>query len=402
MISRLTWKIALAAATVLVAGTANATPGVNAKDHTITVGASTALSGPQSFYAQENEGALARFEYANHSNELKGWKIKYKLLDDGYQPTSNLANVKKLVEQEHVFAIVCNQGTPTNVAASKYLKGTNVPVIGPTEGYPPLAKLPNYFVLMPNYSWEAGLATQYAVKKLHLKKVGILYENDDLGTPAKEGADAVLRANGITAVAAVPFNVNNVDFSGQIAKLASAGAQAVIVWGSNGNIASALKAANTFGFSPKWFGPFWGADPSTYRLAGKDVDGAYFTSWFAPITVNDKATQVFVDSMHQYASSTPIGALAENGWAEASLFVHAMQKVIAQKKTINRTNLISALNSLHNADIGLVKNVTFTKENHDVGTTKEMLVRAAGGKFHKATPYMSFPEAALKVTQSGN
>lgn len=404
MLKRLTVKWAPITGTALIAAlwtaVAVAAPGVNAAKHTITVGASTALSGAQSFYAQENEGAMARFKHANATNELNGWKIKYKLLDDAYQPTRNLANVKKLVEQDHVFALVCNQGTPTNVAAAKYLKGTNVPVVGPTEGYPPLAKLRNYFVLMPNYSWEAGLATRYAIKHLGIKKVGILYENDDLGTPAKKGAIAVLKANGMKPVATVPFNVNTVDFSGEVGKLASAGAQAVIIWGSNGNIASALKAASTFGFAPKWFGPFWGADPSTYRLAGKRVDGAYFTSWFEPVTVKDKATRAFVKSMHKYERKTPIGALAENGWSEASLFVEGVKRLIKDGKKITRANLIASLDSLRNADIGVVKHVTFTKNNHDVGVTKEMLVKAANGKFYKATPAVSFPEAALNVTNS--
>jgi len=380
--------------------TAFAAPGVDTDNHTILVGASTALSGPQSFYAQENEGARARFEHANDTNELNGWKIKYKVVDDAYQPTRNLANVKKLVEQNDVFALVCNQGTPTNVAASKYLKGTDVPVVGPTEGYPPLAKLPNYFVLMPNYSWEAGLATEYAIKDMGIKKVGILYENDDLGTPAKEGAAAVLKAHGMKAVATVPFDVNTVDFSGQVGKLASAGAEAVIIWGSNGNLASALKAASTFGFAPKWFGPFWGADPSTYRLAGSRVDGAYFTSWFEPVTVDDEATQTFVDAMHKYASKTPIGALAENGWSEASLFVHAVKRLVKDGKAITRANLIDSLNSFRDVDIGVVNHVTFTKENHDVGVTEETLVQAKGGEFHQATESMAFPKAALDVTNS--
>lgn len=376
-------------------------PGIDSTAKTILIGAGTSFSGPQSFYAQVNMGAKARFQLANDTDELKGWKINYKLVDDSYIPTRNLANMKKLVEQDKVFAIVVNQGTPTNVAASKYLSTVpEVPVVGPTEGYPPLAKFPNYFVLMPNYSWEAGLETQYAVKKLGAKKVAVLYENDDLGTPAKEGTTAVLESMGMKPAALVPFSADAVDFTGPVSTLAKAQADAVIVYGGNGNIASALKAANSLGFEPHWFGPFWGADPSTYRLAGPLVDGMYFSSWFKPLTDDDASTNAFVDAMKKYSPKTPIGGLAANGWSEASLFVEGVKTLIDEGKPISRVNLMDALNHFQDKDIGMVQHVTFTKEDHDIGLTQEVLVQAKGGKYYSVTPSMKFPDAALHLTDS--
>jgi branched-chain amino acid transport system substrate-binding protein len=373
-------------------GGSSSVPGVDPKTKTITIGASTAVTGPQSFYYQENQGAMAYFNMLNANGGIDGWKIDYKLLDDAYQPSKNLANVQKLVEQEHVFAIVVNQGTPTNVEAAHYLANTSTPVVGPTEGVLKLAAYPNYFALMPNYGWEAGLVTQYAHDKLGATKVGILYENDDLGIPANVGATATLKALGLTPVASVPFSVNTTDFSPYISELASKGAQTVVMWGSNGNVAAALKAANRISFNPKWFTPFWIADPSTIKLAGSQMNGVYSVSWFLPTTA--PASQDFVTEM-QKSYPKAIGSLAENGWSEASLFGYALKQLLDSGKPVTQQNFMDTLNSMKNADIGTVKSVTFTKDKHTVGVDKEILIQNQGGKFVQATDLLSFPQAAL-------
>ncbi|MCL8207507.1 MAG: ABC transporter substrate-binding protein [Actinomycetia bacterium] len=379
-----------------------AAPGVDAKTKTITVGASTPFTGPATVYSEINMGAAAYFKAVDAKGGIDGWKINYTLLDDGYNPAKNLANVQTLVKQDHVFAIVVNQGTPTNVAAAHFLANTNVPVVGPAEGAPALSHYPNYFVLMPNYAWEAGLAAQYAVQKLGATKVGILYENDDLGIPAKTGAEAELKALGLSPVAAIPFEVTTTDFSPYVGELASKGAQAVLLWGANPNAAAALRAANQIGFHPKWLMAFWIADPSTYKLAGSLLDGVYFPMWFQPLGSRSPAMEAYKAAMRTYEPSTPIGSLAENGYTEASLFGYALKELLDQHKAITQANLIQVLDSLHNADIGTAQGVSFSAADHTSGIHSERIVQAQNGQFVAITGLLPFPPAAVQAVGSGS
>lgn len=369
-------------------------PGVDQTTKTITVGASTAMSGPESFYYEINQGAQAYFNMVNAKGGIDGWKIHYKLLDDAYQPSRNLSNVQKLVQQNHVFAVVANQGTPTNAVAAHYLANTSTPVVGPTEGLLKLASYPNYFVLMPNYGWEAGLAAQYAHDKLGTTKIGILYENDALGIPAKIGATATLKSLGLNPVASIPFDVNTTDFSPYIAELAAKGAQAVIMWGSNGNVASALTASKAIAFNPKWLTPFWIADPSTVKLAGSLMNGVYSVSFFLPTT--SASGQVFVNEMKKYYPQA-IGALAENGWSEASLFGYGLKQLLASGRPVTQQNLMAVFDSMKNAGIGTVPSVSFTKINHTIGVNKDLIIQDQNGRFVQVSGLVPFPRAALNA-----
>lgn len=370
------------------------TPGVDKATKTITVGASTAVTGPESFYDSINQGSAAYFKMVDANGGVDGWKIDYKVLDDAYQPSRNLFNVEQLVQQDHVFAIVANQGTSTNAAAAHFLANTSTPVVAPAEGYPPLAHYPNYFVLMPQYGWEAALAVKYAANELKDRKVGVLYENDDLGLPARTGADAELKALGLTPVAEVPFNVTDTNLTPDVSRLQHAGADAVIMWGANSNAAAALKASAAASFKPHWFFPFWIADPSTVQLAGPALtDGIYCVSWFAPYST--PAASSFRNAMKAYEPGVAPGALSENGWSGAALFVAGLRDVLTKHESVTQKHLMSALDAMKGVAVGPVSAVTFTQGNHGVGVREEKLVRGQNGKFITATPLMQFPHAAL-------
>ena len=370
-------------------------PGVDYKTRTITIGASTQTTGPAAVYYMINQGASAYFDWLNASGKLHGWKIKYLLLNDGYQPTQNLANVKTLVQQDKVFAIAVNEGTATNTAAATFLGGLKTPVVAPAEGNPLLSKYSNYFVEMPNYIEECALATRYAVQTLHVTKVAALYENDDLGQPCVVGMNAELQKLGLKAAATVPFQVSDTNFTPYVSQLATAGAQAVLVWGANPDIASALHAAAPLNFHPKWFGSFFIADPSTVKLAGNLLDGFYTTSWYLPLSSKSPAELDFIKAMAKYEPSVAVGALSEHGWAEASMFGWGLEQLLNQHLPITQANLMKVLNNMHQADFGVVQKASYGAGDHVAGWTAvqgEAFTQFKNGQFVRVTGILSFPK----------
>src|SRR5919202_2935072 len=93
---------ALAIVSAASAGGAGA-PGITSKQ--ILIGGTTPLSGPASAYASVAKGADAYFKYVNDHGGVFGRKIKYKYLDDGYDPAQTVVQTRRLVEQDKVFAI---------------------------------------------------------------------------------------------------------------------------------------------------------------------------------------------------------------------------------------------------------------------------------------------------------
>src|SRR5436309_14509695 len=98
---------ALVAVSAASAG-GSATPGVTAKQ--ILIGGTTPLSGPASAYAAVAKGADAYFKYANDHGGVFGRSIKYKYVDDAYDPSQTIQKVRDLVETAAVFVIYSTLG----------------------------------------------------------------------------------------------------------------------------------------------------------------------------------------------------------------------------------------------------------------------------------------------------
>src|SRR4030088_2863371 len=92
---------------------ASAEDGVSADK--ILFGQATALEGPASALGQGMKmGLEAAFTEVNKAGGVKGRKLELKSVDDGYEPTKSIEAVKKLLEEDKVFAIAGMVGTPTS------------------------------------------------------------------------------------------------------------------------------------------------------------------------------------------------------------------------------------------------------------------------------------------------
>jgi ABC-type branched-subunit amino acid transport system substrate-binding protein len=103
------------AAVLATAVAASADDGVSADK--IVFGQATALEGPASALGRGMKlGLEAAFAEINKAGGVKGRKLELKSIDDGYEPTKSIEAVKKLLEEDKVFAIAGAVGTPTAAA----------------------------------------------------------------------------------------------------------------------------------------------------------------------------------------------------------------------------------------------------------------------------------------------
>ena len=120
-------------------------PGVT--DDTIKIGGSATLSGPTASIGVEVVGAAgAYFDLINQRGGINGRKIDFITYDDLGDSSQYLANVKKLIEQDKVVALVtgfgdatveyiASQGTPTiTFGVSPATFSSKYPTIYPVVG----------------------------------------------------------------------------------------------------------------------------------------------------------------------------------------------------------------------------------------------------------------------------
>jgi branched-chain amino acid transport system substrate-binding protein len=364
--------------------------GVDQAAKTVTIGGFTPITGPVPFYAILTHAADAYFKSMNDKGGIRGWKIKYVTLDDGYDPARSVAVTRRLVEEDHIFALVASVGTGTNVAVIPYARENNLAMLGPIGGASAFFSEPNIFPLLPDYGWSAAANAEYALGDLKLKKIALLWENDELGRSAKRGFDLYMDSQKATPVESIPFEVKTTDFTPHLRRLANSGADAAILFGSNANLAGALKAADRQGVKLTWFAPFFTADPSTYKLAGDLLEGVYFSSWLLPVDSDEPEVKAYREAAAKYYPNDPVGVFGLNGWSNAALFGCLFETLIDSGQPIARANLIAAGNALKDASIGGARKVTFTVGDHR-GTRQEAILQAKDKSFVMVRDFKPYP-----------
>jgi branched-chain amino acid transport system substrate-binding protein len=368
--------------------------GVDQAAKTVTIGGFTPITGPVPFYAILTHAADAYFKSVNDQGGVNGWKINYVTLDDGYDPARSIAVTRRLVEEDHIFALVASVGTATNVAVIPYAKENNLAMLGPIGGASAFFSEPNIFPLLPDYGWSAAANAEYALNDLKLKKVALLWENDELGRSAKRGFDLYMGSQRATPAESIPFEVKTTDFTPHLRRLANSGAEAAILFGSNANLAGALKAADRQGTKLAWFAPFFTADPSTYKLAGDLLEGVYFSSWLLPVDSDEPEVKAYREAAAKYYPHDPVGVFGLNGWSNAALFGVLLKAMIDGGQPITRTNLIAAGNALKDASVGGARKVTFTVGDHR-GTRQEAILQAKGKSFVMVRDFKPYPSVVF-------
>ena len=208
---------ALAVALPVAFAGSSADPGVSAT--TIVIGGTSPLTGPAASYASVARGAKAYFEFVNAAGGVSKRKIDYRIVDDAYNPAQTVQAVRRLVEQDKVFAVFNTLGTEANLAVRDYLNQIKVPQLfvasGATTWGRDAAKYPWTIGFQPSYAAEGLVYGQYIARAKKKAKVAVLFQNDDYGKDLLSSLKLGLGRSGSKVVAAEPYQVTSPDVGSQ-------------------------------------------------------------------------------------------------------------------------------------------------------------------------------------------
>ena len=153
--------------------------------------------GTASAYGVIGKGITAYWNMVNDQGGVNGRKINFITYDDGFQPPKTVEMVRKLVEDDQVFAIYQLLGTPTNTVVQKYLNQKKVPQLFVATGA-------SKWGMPKEFPWTMGWQPDYAPSAIYAKhimanhpnaKVAMLYQND---IPVRTTCTASRRASART------------------------------------------------------------------------------------------------------------------------------------------------------------------------------------------------------------
>src|SRR6202521_1656699 len=202
-----------------------------ATDTEIKIGQTAPFSGPASAYATISKTQAAYMKMINDEGGINGRKINLIQYDDAYSPPKTVEQVRKLVDSDEVLLTFQLVGTPPNAAVQKYLNAKKVPQLFAATGASRFTDPKNFPWTMgfnPNYQSEGRIYAQYILTNYPNAKIGIIYQNDDLGRDYLTGRKAGLGDKAATMIVAeTSYETSDPTIDSQIVKLKSVGADLV-------------------------------------------------------------------------------------------------------------------------------------------------------------------------------
>jgi ABC-type branched-subunit amino acid transport system substrate-binding protein len=370
------------------ANSLNAEVGVT--DDSILVGCSNSFSGPLVYPGTQlvNNGLEAYIGYINAQGGVNGRKILTQYYDDGYKPQNAVANTKRLVEQDKVFAILSSQGTGAVMATVKYLTQNKVPLLFPFQGAP-ISGQKTIFTSFTPYPNQSELVVTWLVKIKGFKRIGILYQDDKYGYTFRDPANKTLAGYGSKLAAAESYKRGAKDLSAQVAKLKKANLDAVLLVATPGPGATFLREAHKQGWKDTRFissGPL--TDEKYINLSGGVGEGVWGLSlWPDPVNSKDPAVVEYREIMQQYGKDrdkTP-NRYSLFGYFYAKLFVEGLKRA---GRNLTRESFIAALEEIKEWDNGIIPPVSFSGADH-VAQNSGFMVEVQNGVFRPISVWMT-------------
>ncbi len=170
----------------------------------------------------------------NAAGGVNGKAIKLVTEDNQSTNPGALAALQKSVEQDKALAVMGVVKSTQVLAMSDAVKQYGVPfIMGGTNATLTSQGNPWLFRGRPDDSIAAAAMVKYIKEDMKLTKVGILHDSDAFGTG---GADLVEKGSkdaGMTVVKREKYTTKDKDFTAQLLSLKNAGAEVMVVYGTN-------------------------------------------------------------------------------------------------------------------------------------------------------------------------
>jgi len=243
-----------------------------AKD--IKVGIILPLTGPGAPYGQaEREGMELAAREANESGGIKGKKLLLSIEDSQTDPATGVAAIIKLIQIDKVKIIIGDLASSVTLAIAPIAEKNKVVLITPGSSSPKISRAGDYiFRLYPSDDYQGKILAEWAFENA-IKKVGILYINNDYGVGLKDKFKGEFENRGGIIPVEEAYEQGEKDFRTHLTKLKArdVGGMFIIAAGQeNANILIQLKE---LGINKRVFAPDSFKDENIIKVAGNAAEG---------------------------------------------------------------------------------------------------------------------------------
>lgn len=322
-------------------------------DERILFGQSAAFSGPaQELGKNMRIGIEAAFQEANARGGVHGRQLMLLSLDDAYEPEAAIANTRRLIEQEGVFALIGAVGTPTSLSATPVAAATDIPYIAPFTGAAFLREYrwQNVINLRASYNQETEAMVARLTTDLGIKRIAVMYQDDSFGRAGYRGVREALERRSLEPVAIGVYPRNTTAVKTGLLNLHSANPDAVILIGAYRPVATLIAWARHIGMDPVFMTISFVGSNALARELGRAGAGVFVTQ-VVPFPT-DNTLPVGIAYRRALTAHTPEatpGFVSYEGYLAGRLAIAALERCGGE---VNRTRFLNSLRVADTVDLG--------------------------------------------------
>ncbi|HYM03572.1 MAG TPA: ABC transporter substrate-binding protein [Stellaceae bacterium] len=339
----------------------------------IKVGLVAALSGGS---AKSGEGITRGLTIAideiNAKGGVLGRKLELVRRDDESNPSKGQLAARELIDQEKVAALFGGIDSPVALAIVPIANQSKTPFFSVWAAATPITRNganPNFIFRVSAVDALVDKAlTNYAMKKFHAQKLGLILVNNPWGESNDKGLHAAAQEEGVAIAAVEKFEDADVDMVAQLTRLKSAGADTLILVGNAAPGAQVMKSLQRTGWSVPVVS-HWGISGGRFpELAGPGAQKVEFVQTYSFFGKQGPVGERVLKELEAKYPDVkgPGDVVPPVGVANAYDAMNLVALAIAKAGSTDGDKMRLALESLDKYP-GLIKTYEhpFSPENHD-------------------------------------
>ena len=350
-------------------------------DDRVVFGQSAAFSGPaQELGTNMRIGIMAAFHEVNERGGVHGRTLELVSRDDAYEPEAAVANTLQLIEEEGVFALIGEVGTPTSRSATPVAADEGVPFIAPFTGAEFLRDddWANIINLRASYYQETEEMVARLTQDLGISRIGVLYQDDSYGRAGYRGVRMALDRREMEPVSIGLYPRNTTAVKTALLDLNLGSPEAVIMIGAYEPVAALIELARYTGADPIFLTVSFVGSNALANELGAGGEGVYVTQ-VVPFPTDDSTPVVssYLNALSAYDRFADPGFVSFEGYLAGRLAIEGLERC---GPSVDRACFLDILNSSNEIDIDGFK-LRFGDDNQG---SDEVFITVIGedGEYH--------------------
>lgn len=316
----------------------------------VLIGQTVATTGALGEFGQDIiNGAKAQLDSANAAGGVHGRKLRLITLDDQYRTDLGARNLRELIQQEKVFALLSVMGTAISLEAVKQAQPEQLPLVAPWTGVQAVREPAhrNVFNVRASYRDEI-LKVITHLRTLGTQRIAVVYFESSFGGELQVILDQMARWPA-KPVAIHPVRPDGSDAAGVATATAATQPQAIIMLTAGKASVDFVKTYNGLAKGAQYYALSVMGTNQSVRSLGKDGVGVVVTSvvpfpWDAGVPI----VKEYQDAMRR------IGVM-EYSFTSLESYINTKVLVEAIRRTgpnLTRTRLVAAAESMNPLRLG--------------------------------------------------